>query len=373
MKRIGRTVHETSQTLAETLDSLAWPVRGTLRAASYGYSAAVRLRGAVYSHTSSAHRRVDAHVISVGNIVVGGTGKTPVTEYIARRHVAAGRRVAILSRGYGRPQPVRDVVVVSSPDGGLLLDDWRRTGDEPQLLARNVPHAAVLVCADRVRAARMAVSEYHTEVIILDDGFQHMRLARDENVVVLDATQPLDTLHLLPRGTLREPPSSLRRATMAVLTHADRCSDLGAAVDGVHRYAPDVPVVCTRHRPVGVRRFPDGEIETDLTLFTGRRVAAVSAIGNPAGFERSVAETGMEIAETIRFPDHHVYTPSDIDRIGRAVEQHDARAAVTTEKDAVRLPEDGIPFPLFVLTVEIDLLDGFEWPAETVCSEVTDQ
>ncbi len=137
MKSFSRSIHSTGETLAENLDNLVWSVRGTLRAASFGYGAAIRIRAATYRCVPFSRHRVAAHVVSVGNITVGGTGKTPVTEYVARRYIDAGRRVAILSRGYGRPAPTRDVVVVSSGDG-LLEPDWRRTGDEPQLLARNV-------------------------------------------------------------------------------------------------------------------------------------------------------------------------------------------------------------------------------------------
>jgi len=361
MKRLSRSIHSTGETLAETLDNLVWSVRGTLRAASYGYGAAIRVRAAAYRCVPFSRHRVRAHVVSVGNITVGGTGKTPVTEYVARRYVDAGRRVAILSRGYGRPAPTRDVVVVSAGDG-LLEPDWRRTGDEPQLLARNVPQAVVLVCADRVRSARMAVAEYGADVILLDDGFQHMRLRRNEDIVVLDATQPLDTLHLLPRGTLREPPGALRRATMIVLTHADRCESPDDAIRLVRRYARKAPIVCTRHQTTAIRQISGSDRQSDLAPLAGRRVVVFSAIGNPAGFEHSVATTGAETVHSIRFADHHVFTAADVAEIGRAVDQHDADAAVTTEKDAVRLHKDRIPFPAYTIGVTIDLINNSTWP-----------
>ena len=361
MKSFSRNIHSTGGSLAETLDNLVWSVRGTLRAASFGYGAAIRVRAAAYRCVPFSRHRVNAHVVSVGNITVGGTGKTPVTEYVARRYVDAGRRVAILSRGYGRPVPSRDVVVVSGGDG-LLEPDWRRTGDEPQLLARNVPRAAVLVCADRVRSARMAVAEYGADVIVLDDGFQHMRLGRNEDIVVLDATQPLDSLHLLPRGTLREPPGALRRATMIVLTHADRCESAETAMKLVRRYAPKVPIVCTRHQTTAVRQISGSDIQSDLAPLAGRRVVAFSAIGNPAGFEHSVASAGADIVHTLRFADHHTYTDADIAEIGQAIDQHAADAAVTTEKDAVRLPGNRIPFPAYSMGVTIDLINNSIWP-----------
>jgi tetraacyldisaccharide 4'-kinase len=296
-------------------------------------------------------KRVDAHVVSVGNITVGGTGKTPVTEYVARRHIAAGRRVAILSRGYGRPDSSKYLVVVS--DGHeLLVPDWRQTGDEPQLLARHVPQAAVIVCPDRVKSARMAVADLGADLILLDDGFQHMRLDRDEDIVVLDATQPLDSLSLLPRGTLREPASALARATTIILTHADRCDDIEETKADVRGYAGKTPIVCTRHKTTGARAHPD---DSTITDFAGRKVVAFSALGNPSGFERSVSAAGATISGTVRFPDHHVYKDEDMEKVRLALDEHGAEMAVTTEKDAIRLPASDTGFPVSVLAIEIEV------------------
>jgi len=357
MKHMLRSKFRSSKTLAETLDNLFWSVRGTLRVASYGYGAAVRVRAAAYSGIPSFQHRVRAHVVSVGNITVGGTGKTPVTQYIAGRYIEMGHRVAVLCR----PAPTRGVVVVSDGEA-LLVNDWEHTGDEPQLIARKVPGAIVMVCADRLRSARMAVNEYRAEVIVLDDGFQHMRLARDEDIVVLDATQPLDMLHLLPRGTLREPPGALKRATRIVLTHTDRCADHDETVRLVKRYAPNVPITCTTHRTTEVRLLSRRRGQSDLAPLAGRRVVVFSAIGNPSSFEHSVAATGAETACTIRFADHHVYAAADVKQIDRAVDQHQADAAVTTEKDAIRLSEESVPFPLYTMGVEIALTEGATWP-----------
>lgn len=317
----------------------------------------MRLRSASYSGVPGMKKKVDARVVSVGNITVGGTGKTPVAEYVARRYIADGRRVAILSRGYGRPDRSDDFVVVSNGNE-LIVPDWRRTGDEPQLLARHVPDAVVIVCPDRVKGARMAIAELGADLILLDDGFQHIRLDRDEDIVVLDAAQPLDSLHLLPRGTLREPPSALARSTTVVLTHTDRCKDIEKSKEDVHKYAPNTPIVCTQHRFAGVQTWPD---MSDTATLGGRKVVAFSALGNPSGFERSVTAAGATLLNTVRFPDHHIYTKQDMETVRGVLDKHGADLAVTTEKDAIRLPTEDPGFPINLLCIEIEVTDA---PAE---------
>jgi tetraacyldisaccharide 4'-kinase len=281
------------------------------------YAAAVRLRNWLFDRGWKRQHRAPAPVISVGNLTLGGTGKTPCVEYVARFYRQRQVRVAILSRGYGNS-----------------------TGrnDEALVLEENLPDVPHLQGVDRVSLAQTAIEELESEVLILDDGFQHRRLHRSLDVVLLDATNPWGHGHLFPRGLLREPPTSLRRAGVIVLTRCDQaepavCQELQKAAS---RLAPDAPVVHTTHQP---RDLLNGaQVSAPLDLLRGRPVAAFCGIGNPEAFRRTLAGLGAEVAAFRVYPDHHAYTRADVDKLRTWAGQQAEQAVIaTTQKDLVKL------------------------------------
>ncbi|HXG13057.1 MAG TPA: tetraacyldisaccharide 4'-kinase [Gemmataceae bacterium] len=291
--------------------------RGGLLLASLPYGAAVRLRNWLYDRRWKRSQRVPVPVVSVGNLTLGGTGKTPCVEYVARFYRQLDLRVAILSRGYGGGQGIND---------------------EAMVLEENLPDVPHYQGADRVALARIAVEESESEVLVLDDGFQHRRLARDLDLVLIDATNPWGHGRLFPRGLLREPPSSLRRAGVVVLTRCDQVDETqrGRLKETVARLAPGVPVVETRHRPL---ELVNGDQATAVPeLLTERSVAAFCGIGNPEAFRRTLIDLGADVVAFRTFPDHHAYTRADVEDLRHwASRQATDCVVVTTQKDMVKL------------------------------------
>ncbi len=317
-----------------------------LRAASVPYGLAVRLRNTAYQRGWLHSERVPAAVISVGNLTAGGTGKTPCVEYVARFYRNLGRRVAVLSRGYGGM-------------GGR--------NDEALVLEENLPDVPHLQGADRVAQARTALAEWKSEVLVLDDGFQHRRLARDVDLVLIDATAPWGHGYLLPRGLLREPPDSLRRADVLMLTRCDQasaeqCERLRRTLEWI---APHKPVVETTHRPVELSNS-DG-MRASLELLREGPTAAFGGIGNPEAFRRSLLNLGARLLDFRVYPDHHAYGCADIEELHRwAGRLPGGTLVVTTQKDAVKLRLSRLgDRPLWWLRIRLcvesgqDALDGY--------------
>lgn len=297
---------------------------------------------------------VDATVVSIGNITAGGTGKTPATIYYARRFSEEGQRVVVLSRGYGRTTPVNKPLTVS--DGKSILLPPDEAGDEPYLIAKKLSRVPVVVCGKRVRGARFAVTHFNPDVVILDDGFQHIALSRDEDIVVIDCTIPFGFGHLLPRGLLREPLSALRRATGFLLTHADE-REHGQIIDTLRQINPTANISKSRHRPVRLVSMKDNA-ETRCDSLAGKRVLALSSIGNPKAFEETLRKLGADVVSRLRFRDHHWYDAADIERIQTTAERSRVDYVVTTEKDGVRLAlPPRVPENTLVLEVELELID----------------
>ncbi|HEX8070439.1 MAG TPA: tetraacyldisaccharide 4'-kinase [Pyrinomonadaceae bacterium] len=311
------------------------------------YGAVTRARLALYGAGALPVHRLDVPVISVGNITAGGTGKTPLVEWLARAAAREGRRVCVLTRGYGRRDARRRVVV---SDGARLLADAATGGDEPRLLAENLLGlAAVVSDADRVAAARWAQTALHSDLFILDDGFQHLRLARDLNVVTLDASAPWGSGRLLPRGRLREPPRALRRADCVVITRAELAPDLAALRAQVARLSGGRPVFNARTR---TRRIRPLAAAPELTAELPRTLFAFCAVGNPRAFFTHAESAGCALSGTRAFPDHHNYTQTELDALAQAAAQTGAAALVTTAKDAVKLHALRVPLPCYVLEIE---------------------
>ena len=320
------------------------------------YGAAVRARLALYRAGALNVHSAGAPVVSVGNITAGGTGKTPLVEWLGRALAAGeGRRVCVLTRGYGREGGGR--VVVS--DGARIKAGAREGGDEPRLLAgRLLGHGvAVVADADRVAAARWARENLSSEVFVLDDGFQHLRLARDLNVVTIDATDPWGGGRLLPAGRLREPRGGLRRADCVVITRAELAGDLAALRAEVAEVSGGRPVFVAETATLGVRALAAGGSEiaaegnSDVRPVgdAPRPVAAFCGIGNPRAFFAHLRREGFAPAHERAFRDHHFYSQAEIDALCREAAGRGARALVTTAKDAVKLEGLRFALPCYVL------------------------
>jgi tetraacyldisaccharide 4'-kinase len=319
------------------------------------YSAITRARLMLYQTGALPAHKIDAPVISVGNLTTGGTGKTPLVEWIARKVAQHGRRVCILTRGYGRANE-RARVVVS--DGERILADAREGGDEPRLLAERLKGvAAVISDADRVRAARWAIANLGSDAFILDDGFQHLRIARDLDIVTIDATNPWGGGRILPRGRLREPPGGLARADLIVLTRTDQAHDLSSLKEQAERVSKMRPIILARSRTRGVRSLAAGSDDLFDPGSLSKPLAAFCAIGNPQSFFMRVSGDGHTLRYTRAFPDHHVYTQADVDAIEHQAQIRDALLLLTTAKDAVKLRHLRFKLPCYALEVEMEFDD----------------
>ncbi|MCA1593674.1 MAG: tetraacyldisaccharide 4'-kinase [Acidobacteria bacterium] len=324
---------------------------------SFLYGAVVRARLALYRAGALDTHRINAPVISVGNITSGGTGKTPLVEWLARAVAREGLRPCILTRGYGRADARRRVVV---SDGEKLLADAREGGDEPRLLAEALRGVASVVSdADRVAAARWALANLKAEAFILDDAFQHLRIARDLNIVTLDATEPWGGGHMLPRGRLREPPGGLRRADCIVITRADLARDLDSLRAEAERLGGGRALVLTsRVKTLQVRPLTNTSSQIEFeNEAVPQPVGVFCAVGNPEAFFRHLRNDGYEVCDTRAFPDHHQFTQGEIDELSRGAVRSGARALLATAKDAVKLHSLRFALPLYVVEIGLEFND----------------
>lgn len=328
-------------------------LRGLLSAMAPGYCIGLELFLLPYHLGIRKRHRLPCPVLCIGNLTTGGTGKTPMTQAVCRLLRATGRRVVVLSRGYGGENEYGCAVV---SDGERLLLTARESGDEASLLASTLPGIPVVVGKDRRVTGRLAWERFHPDVIVLDDGMQFWQLHRDLDIVLLNACEPFDNGWTFPRGLLREPPSHLRRAGAVVLTNAQRAGSAQVALvqKQVAKLAPGVPVFTADLTPTGLRALP-GKIEYPLSWLQGQKVAALSALGNPAAFEAMLEALGANLLTRFRFRDHKQITDEELKRVcGEAKAEH-VEAVITTEKDAVKLHPEIAPLPLLALQVEMQL------------------
>jgi tetraacyldisaccharide 4'-kinase len=314
------------------------------------YSLVVDRRSAFYERGVFKQHRVRVPVISVGNITVGGTGKTPLVEWIARALAAEGGRPCVVTRGYRRNSKGR-VVASNGIDISATLHE---AGDEAFMLAESLKGKAAVVCdADRVAGANWAIENLQTDVIILDDGFQHRRIARDLDIVAIDATNPWGNGHLLPAGTLREPLAALSRADCFVITRADDAVQAAALQNELRRLNGNVTIFTSVTNLSEMR-----DLATNVSAPLDPKshaIAAFCAIGNPESFFALLKREGFQLKYQRAFRDHHRFNQSDLNRVEDAAQNAGAKLLVTTAKDAVKLRELKLEMPCYVAGIAIDI------------------
>ncbi len=317
------------------------------------YELAVRLRVVAYETAYLKQRKLDATVISVGNLTLGGAGKTPMVDYIARYLKSEGHSVAILTRGYARKSS--GMRVLNDPSAERVAAGcYGEFGDEPLMLARSLSDIPIIVNKRRFDAGRWAEERLGSEVLVLDDGYQHLALARDLNILLIDASDPLGGFEMLPFGRLREPLYGIKRADAIIITRADRPFDQGQTQAIIKYYCGDrVPVMYFYSTITKLRHLPTDEVY-DAKNFAGWNVAIACGIGNPQAFAEDILQIGINIVSENFFADHHAFKQEDLDRLARDAQDAGADAIVTTEKDAVRL--EGLTLgevPIYTAQLEI--------------------
>ncbi|WP_276674302.1 tetraacyldisaccharide 4'-kinase [Selenomonas artemidis] len=343
-------------------------IMGVFYVFSLIYEQLVNLKLTMYRWGWAKKERLGCYVISLGNVTVGGTGKTPTAQHLAREISDMGYRVAILNRGY-RAKWRGEVGIVS--DGHTLKMDAETAGDEAFMLAKHLPNVPVLIGAQRAVTGRYAIEHFGAEVAILDDGYQHWQLERDMDILLVDAVNVFGNGYLLPRGTLREPLSHIDRADVCLMTKVDQAAPGAIAHiwETFRSYNQDGLVLESIHQPRQFVRLSDWYEDiaaggVPVTEMEGKKVLAVSAIGNPASFEQTLADLGIEMVESMRYPDHHDYGERDMAEVLYRAETLGVEAIVITEKDAVKVPGDVVRakwrIPMYVISVEVTLQKGRE-------------
>ena len=346
-------------------------LRGVLFGLSKMFLIIVKGRRWLYEARIIRDHPLVVQVITVGNLTVGGTGKTPVVEKFARVLTDQGRKVAILSRGYrSKPPPLtqrwknklllQDEVVPPRvvSDGKSLLLNSEDAGDEPYMLASNLKDVVVLTDKDRVKSGRYAIEQFGCDTLLLDDGFQYWKLAgRRRDIVLVDAQQPFGNEHLLPRGTLREPPEHIRRADTIFITKSD--GETAGLRARMRKHNPSAGIIECVHWPLFFEDVFNPDQREQIGWLKGKKVATLSGIAQPESFEQSLLQQGADLVYTKRFADHHRFNQQEIlNTINRAKKRR-AEVILTTQKDAVRFPKiDRRDLPIFYMRVEIKILSG---------------
>ena len=352
-----------------------------LQGLAYVFSGLVQLRLWLYRQRILRDQPLGCLVLVVGNLTVGGTGKTPVVEMFAKALRDRGRKVAILSRGYKSKAPplwqkwwfwlnhIAEPPPRVVSDGVKVWLDSEVAGDEPYMLARNLPGVAVLVDKNRVKAGAYAIKQFGCDTLILDDGYQYLPLKGRLNLLLIDKTNPFGNGFTLPRGILREPIKHLARASYVLLTKSKgvRDTELEAMI---HKFNPGVEIIECAHQPQYLQHIATGE-RLPLTTLAGRKIGAFSGIAAPEGFEAFLREAGAQLATTRRFVDHHRFTPQDLRDVFAEAQAAGVELMITTEKDAVRInASEKITIPCYYLRLEIDILRGaadFQEAVSKIC------
>jgi len=329
------------------------------------YGGAVKLRRTFYKKSVLKSKKLSCPVISIGNITVGGTGKTPMAIYVANVIRDLGYKVAIISRGY-KGKAEKNGGIVS--DGKTLLMTPEIAGDEPYMMAARLRNVPIIVGRNRFKAGRLAVRKFDPDILVLDDGFQHLKLQRDLDLVLLDYRKPFGNGHLLPRGVMREPASALLCATAIILTRSDTMNDkeMKSLLKMPRFYERKTPVYRAYHKPL-VYKIINREknikeaIRQNCDCIKGRTVFAFSGLADNRNFRRTLKNLKCNIAGYLEFPDHHSYSDSDLKDILAAARKRLSECLITTEKDYVRIAHKIVwPIDLYVVGIEIEFGDGAE-------------
>lgn len=353
----------------------AWLMRCLLRVASLFFWILVKVRLFLFRRRIKTVHYLGTFVVSVGNITAGGTGKTPVVELLSRSLAARGRKCAILTRGYKSHdleksqvwldkdgKRVKRVPKIAS-DGVTRYLSPLYAGDEPFMLARNLDHVAVLVDKDRVKSGIFAIEQLGSNTLILDDGMQFLKLKHEIDIVLVDCGFPFGTGALLPRGTMREPRSSLKRASYIILTKSEG-KPQDALISTIRKYNKVADIIVTNHAPVLLENIFTGE-QLPLSALKGKYVACLSGIARPESFENLVESLGANVEIRRSYPDHYWFDQEDLDAFVERCAERAMDMIVTTEKDAVRFLRPGeMEVPIYFLRIQIDILQGQEkWDA----------
>ncbi|HXJ79332.1 MAG TPA: tetraacyldisaccharide 4'-kinase [Candidatus Methylomirabilis sp.] len=323
---------------------------------SMGYRIALAARERAYRMRLLRTGRLPCPVVSVGNITVGGSGKTPMVEEVALCLMELGALPVVVSRGYGRD--TRGVRIVADREGTRLTP--RAAGDEPTLLAEHLPGIPVVVGENRFEAGQVALRECDAAAIVLDDGFQHRTLHKNLEILVVNGSAPWGNRRLFPRGMLREPLSSLGRADLFVVTNPRTPAEVDAATDTIRRHNTRAPILAARYHVVGAVTMPAG-CDLSSEALHGRRLLAFAGLGSPRGFAETLAASGVDVTGLIEYPDHYWFAERDLEELARHAAAIGAEGLITTEKDWIRLRGLSLPaVSLCVLRVRLQLEPGRE-------------
>jgi len=333
-------------------------IRKSLDLCAQLYGKAVRRRLLKYYRSRNLRKRVPAKVISVGNIVAGGTGKTPMVRWLCKHFSDRGVSCAVVSRGYGRKRSKNDVTILNK---SAHSRSWLDVGDEPYMLCRQLPDTPVLVGKNRYKCALEAIRHFGSRIIVMDDGFQHLSLERDLDLVLLDCERPFDNGHLIPLGKLREPISHLVRADVFILTRVPSARAEQNIRSFLNFVFPDIPVYGCFPRPVAVKQCLS-EKRDPPEFLRNRDVLAFSGIGNPSSFAATLESCGARVRKALNFPDHYSYSAKDVNNILKEAKRAGVEAIITTEKDEIRLPSKiEIVKQFYCLVIEVQFTDEAEF------------
>ncbi|MFQ5963662.1 MAG: tetraacyldisaccharide 4'-kinase [Candidatus Scalinduaceae bacterium] len=345
---------------------LAAFIRSFLSAFTYPYLAVLNTRNALYKYGIAKSKTLPARVISIGNITTGGTGKTPLVEFSARYLQKKGKIVAILSRGYGEQ-------VLQTTKGNLTAEDnnfkiGKFVNDEYLILKENLKDEPILLGKDRVQTGEKAIRDYDANCLILDDGFQHLRMKRDLDIVVIDSLNPFAGESLIPRGSLREPIKNLKRADLFVLSHCNQSDEntIKLIYKKLNQINSEIPVCESIHEPVYIENINDSsKLETEW--LRGKRVYGLCAIGNPESFASTLKELGVDLIRFLPFHDHHYYTQEELDSVITEAKSLGVDAIVVTQKDLVKIRNKNInDANILSLKIEIRITKGMEYYEEAM-------
>ena len=355
-----------------------WLLLVFLRLVSYLYKFAVQTKLSLFNWGILRKVKLPAYVISVGNLTVGGTGKTPTAQKIAEIMSNRGYRVVILNRGY-RSHWDKNIGVVS--DGKQISMTAYEAGDEAYLMAKTLPNIPVIIGKNRAVTGKYAVEHFQAEVIVMDDGYQHWRLARDLDIVLVDTITMFGNGNVLPRGILREPLKNLNRADLFIFTKTNQSSAMNKILlrETIARYNNQAPIAESIHKPQNFVEigewYNNAGRQIALESLQGKKVIVFSAIGNPVSFEQTVVSMGVTLLEAVRYPDHHDYGMSEMQYISDRAKELNAVAVITTTKDAVKIPTEFIysdrEMPLYVLNMEIEITNNYENIEKIISQDMT--